>query len=214
MQKRVKSNIRKIQKVGGTKLLTETDTKSAWNFKFIREITFTTKKDPPSNISSTVVNNFFATTLQTSLAEHVNLPDLCYLQDSFRFTRVSHYQVERMLNHLKVNTATGPDDLPAFYLKNLVSEIRPNIQSIINSSIQTGQVPELWKEGDVSAIWKNKGSKSDPSNYRAILVLPVLTRMMEKEDARQLTRYLNRKDIIPAQQFGFREKSSCEIALL
>ena len=38
--------------------------------------------------------------------------------------------------------------------------------------------------------------------------------MMEKEAARQLTRYLNNKEIIPAQQFGFRKKSSCEVALL
>ena len=113
-----------------------------------------------------------------------------------------------MLKHLKVNTATGPDDLPAFLLKNLASEIAPNIQSIINTSIQTGQVPGLWKE----AIWENRGSKSDPSSYRPISVLPVLARM--KEATRQLTKYLNSKEIIAAQQFGFREKSSCEVALL
>ena len=119
-----------------------------------------------------------------------------------------------MLSNLKVDTATGPDDLPAFLLKNLAKEIAPNISVIINSSINSGLFPQLWKKANVTAVWKNKGSKTDPANYRPISILPVLARMMEKEIARQLSTYCTSRDIIPQQQFGFRANSSCEIALL
>ena len=60
----------------------------------------------------------------------------------------------------------------------------------------------------------NKGSKSDPSNYRPISVLPVLARLFEKACAKQLSTYCLTMGIIPDAQFGFREKSSCEYALI
>jgi hypothetical protein len=74
--------------------------------------------------------------------------------------------------------------------------------------------PALWKKANVAAVWKNKGSQSDASNYRPISVLPVLARLAEKEIARQLSVYCEKLEIIPPQQFVFRSKSSCEVAIL
>ena len=102
-----------------------------------------------------------------------------------------------MLTNLKVDTATGPDDLLAFLLKNLAKEIAPNISVIMNSSINSSIFPQLWKKANVTAVWKNKGSKTDPANYRPISILPVLARTMEKEIARQLSTYCTAKEIIP-----------------
>jgi len=83
-----------------------------------------------------------------------------------------------------------------------------------NCSLRNGQFPDPWKLADVVAVWKNKGAKSDTGNYRPISVLPDLARVLEKECASKLTVYCNNKCIIPLEQFGFRAKSSCEMALI
>jgi hypothetical protein len=71
-----------------------------------------------------------------------------------------------------------------------------------------------WKQANVTAVYKNKGSKTEPGNNRPISVLPVLARVLERAIASQLHRYCDTKEIIPPQQFGFRRNSSCEVALL
>ena len=72
----------------------------------------------------------------------------------------------------------------------------------------------MWKKANVCPVWKGKGSKKDPSNYRPISVLPVLGRCFEKLAAAQLYNYCDNHDIIPPEQFGFRRKSNCELALV
>ena len=66
------------------------------------------------------------------------------------------------------------------------------------------------------AIYKHKGSKPDPNNYRPISVLQILGRTLEKLAAAQLYmyNYCELNAIIPPQQFGYRRHSSCEMALL
>ena len=34
--------------------------------------------------------------------------------------------------------------------------------------LRVGVVPEQWKEANVTAIFKRKGHKSDPGNYRPV----------------------------------------------
>ena len=63
------------------------------------------------------------------------------------------------------------------------------------------------------AIWKKKGSKSDPNNYRPISIIPILGRTLEKAIAYQLNAFCELEHIIPPQQFGFRKNSNCELML-
>ena len=120
----------------------------------------------------------------------------------------------KLLNDANSDTATGCDDIPGFLLKKIGPAIAPNITTIFNRSIASGEFPTNWKHANVSAVWKGKGSKSEPSNYRPISVLPVLGRLLEKAAAMQLGKYCEENSIVPIQQFGFRGRSSCEIALI
>ena len=85
---------------------------------------------------------------------------------------------------------------------------------MFNLSFSQGTVPISWKQANVCPVYKSKGSKSDPANYRPISILPVLARTLEKLAASQLYDFCDARNIIPPQQFGFRRNSSCEMALL
>ncbi len=118
------------------------------------------------------------------------------------------------MRRLKENSATGPDGLPASLLKRIATSIAPNITTILNHSLSCSAFPNSWKKANITPIWKGKGSKVDVGNYRPISVTPIIARLFERFCAKQLSTYCEAHQIIPVQQFGFRPKSSCELALL
>src|SRR3989442_10350368 len=136
------------------------------------------------------------------------------VEDNFQIAPLDVFSTCNLLKRIKPNTATGPDDIPAFLIRKLAQFISPNIAQLYNSSISNGIFPLEWKKANVVAIYKGKGSKADVENYRPISVLPVLGRVLEKAVCSQLQQYCNAHEIIPNQQFGFRKNSSCELALL
>ena len=58
-----------------------------------------------------------------------------------------------------------------------------------------------------------KGDKENPSNYRPISLLPVLSKIMEKIVTNQLIKYLEDNDILSHNQFSFRSRLCTENAL-
>jgi hypothetical protein len=42
-----------------------------------------------------------------------------------------------------------------------------------------GLVPKLWKEGNITALFK-KGDKTEPGNYRPVSLTSVICKTMEK----------------------------------
>src|SRR5207253_9088119 len=101
-----------------------------------------------------------------------------------------------------------------FLLKKLASALATNLTMIMNASISQSCFPDWWKKANVCAVWKGKGSKKEPQNYRPISIIPILARTFEKAMASQLYNFCDQINAIPKQQFGFRRKSSCELALL
>ena len=69
-----------------------------------------------------------------------------------------------------------------------------------------------FKVSYICPIYKGKGSKSDPDNYRPISVLSVVARLFEKLVHDQLLKHLER--YLYSNQSGFRPKHSTETSLL
>ena len=92
-------------------------------------------------------------------------------------------------------------------------EVAPSITQIINRSIDTDVFPSIWKDAKVIPSFKSE-SKHDVSNYRPIAILPILSKVLEKHVHKALSQFLNKFDLLRAAQSGFREKHSCETALI
>jgi hypothetical protein len=61
---------------------------------------------------------------------------------------------QNFLQHLKPNKATGPDDIPAKFLKEVSVEISPLISFIFQASLDQGQIPSDWKQARVARFQK------------------------------------------------------------
>ena len=72
----------------------------------------------------------------------------------------------------------------------LTKHISQLLCHIINLLLKTQTVPNLWKTAKVSPLFK-LGTPDLTENYRAIYVLPVLCKILERAAHSQLSTYLN-----------------------
>ena len=71
--------------------------------------------------------------------------------------------------------------------------------------------PKVLKCAEISPIYK-KGNNMDVSNYRPVSILPIMSKIYEKEMVRQLLSYF--ENIFSQFISGFRPPHSCETVLL
>ena len=134
---------------------------------------------------------------------HPSMPDIT----------ISTPGIQKLLANLKPHKATGPDLIPPTVLKELSHEISPILEIIFNMSLQTGQVPNDWKEANIAPIFK-KGDKHSPSNYRPVSLTCIIAKCMEHILVSNMMKHLELNNILHPLQHGFRKNYSCETQLL
>ena len=80
-------------------------------------------------------------------------------------------------------------------------------------SISQSVVPLDWKKAKVTPIYKNKGSRSDASNYRPISVICHIAKIFEKCIQIQLLSYINMHNFISCDQSAFLKSHSTVTSL-
>ena len=212
VKKQIKSQIRREMKNAGRKALDQNDPKKAW--QFIKSATFTHTKASEDHQDPTLLNAYFASTVSAKNSVQLQPTIGCPQHPLFSLRNVTVEEVFQTLKKTDSAATAGTDGLSGQMIKELVPAIAQNVCDMFNMSINQSCFPQTWKKANVTAIWKGKGAKGDPSNYRPISILPIVARAFEKMVTAQLSHYCYSNSIIPDQQFGFRSKSSCEIALL
>ena len=121
--------------------------------------------------------------------------------------------IEKLLKSLNPHKAADPDQFKPIVLQTLHAELAPILQVIFQKWLDSGKLPYIRKEANVSPIFK-KGDKSDPANYRPISLTCVLCKVLEHIVASNLTKHLANSNILFELQHGFREKRSCDTQLV
>ena len=81
--------------------------------------------------------------------------------------QISVKGIEKLLKSLNPHKAAGPDQFKPIVLQTLHAELAPILQVIFQKSLDSGKLPHIWKQANVSPTFK-KGDKSDSANYRPI----------------------------------------------
>ena len=125
----------------------------------------------------------------------------------FKFTETNVQEVMILLMQLNESKSTGHVSLPIGALKIAANIIVPQLVSIFNLCLRTGTFPKAMKIAKIIAIFK-AGCRFSVNNYRPISLLPIFSKIFEKIVHRQLSYYLEVKEIIFKSQFGFQKKKS------
>lgn len=125
----------------------------------------------------------------------------------FVLSPTSTEEVSEIIETLNCNTASGIDEISTKVLKCIKNLILVDLTSCINKCLELGIFPENLKRAKVTPIFKS-GVKSNPSNYRPISVLPVISKIFERILYTRLEAYLNSNNFLSSKQYGFRKKSN------
>ena len=105
-------------------------------------------------------------------------------------------------NTLKVSKSTGLDKIPAKVLKILSIIIALSLTFIFNLSLSSGIFIDDWTNACVCLVYKGNNSR-DMGNYRPISILPILSKVLEKEVFQQLYHYVKVNSILSKFPSGF-----------
>ena len=145
-----------------------------------------TKLKSPSQILEAFNKHF--TTVGPKLAEKIEIQPsddpLKYLGDKtggtkFKLQPVGVGYVYRAIKALNNSKSPFADRIPVKILKDAVNLVSKPLTLMYNASLERGFFPEIWKLARVTPIHK-AGTKTDVDNYRAISVLSVVSRILEK----------------------------------
>ena len=146
---------------------------------------------------------------ETQHPTHTDIHPLCL----FRPEPTDWQTVTLTIAHIHNSNSCGSDGIQIKFIKDSLPVTISFLTCIVNTSIVTGVFPTVWKHAIVVPIHKS-GNIEEPSNYRPVSLLPVLSKVTEKIVSHQLKKHLETNRLLSKTQHGFRSNLSTTSALL
>ena len=122
--------------------------------------------------------------------------------------------VRDAIDKLSNNAAAGPDGIPAILLKKCRDELSEPLAILWQKSLNTGEIPDIFKLAYVSPIHKPGCSREAAENYRPVSLTSHLVKTFERILKTSIQNFLERTLALKDNQHGFRDKRSCLSQLL
>lgn len=193
------------------------DPKNFWRTIKYLNLTRSHQTSTQTDFQADEFANFFITSLPHNVDADDNFIAQTYCNKQFHatcfnFRPVSKESIEEIMSNLK-SGSPGCDGINLKMLAYITPHLSDYITFIINKSLSTGMFPSRWKLAHVVPIPK-LSNPSQLNDFRPISILPLLSKILEKIVAKQLTTYVNEYSILPSTQSGFRSDHSTTTALL
>jgi hypothetical protein len=213
-------------------LSTKNNPKVVW--KAINKLT---NKDTPSkcgnikDISAEELNNHFTTIADTLITTDQSksndleaLKTFCQnksITSDLNIPFMTVFEVYHYLTHLKDSKARGLDGLDSTILKlsaPVITKlsapaITDTLTYVYNNCLDKSYFPNALKKAKVIPVHKS-GSTSNPTNYRPISILSVLSKPLEKHINKHTIKHLDDNKLLHSNQSGFRKGHSCHTSLI
>lgn len=164
------------------------------------------------------INNFFVNSVKNPANANAQDAIDFYTQnfklpfgDKFKLTTVTDKEILQIISSIS-SDAMGFDNINTTMLKFCCPYILPFITHIINVCILNNVFPDCWKTAYVIPLAKVDSPKQ-LKDLRPISILPPLSKILEKVVSSQIKEYLQKYEILPMHQSGFRSDHSCTTAL-
>ena len=118
---------------------------------------------------------------------------------------ITETEICTAVKNLKNNKSHGTDNILNDYLKDTIHVMAPIYTKLFNIIFHTDIAPDSWTLGDILPIYKNKGNKKSPENYRPITLLSCFGKLFTSILNNRITKYIDESHIIDANQAGFRK---------
>ena len=113
-------------------------------------------------------------------------------------------EIRKAVKKAKNNKSPGDDLIINEYISSSLDSMIDIYVYLFNLIFDTGIVPESWLFGNVLPIFKNKGSKMEPTNYRPIRLLSCIGKIFTSILNDRLSTFFDHYKILHENQAGFR----------
>ena len=158
------------------------------------------------------LNDFFISVLTQEEIPETSLPKLTNPYHILTNYHITLEMVQKKLNKLKPNKASGPIEISVNVLRNCTNFAAP-LSITFNKSLQTGHVPQDWKYANVTPLFK-KGSRTQCNNYRLVSLTSQVIKILERLIYDKLTDLTTFNKLMDKNQHGFQDSCSCITQLL
>lgn len=131
---------------------------------------------------------------------------------SFSMPDTDLTEVATIINSLKSTNCAGVDNISTRVIKENIFIFAGLVTHICNLALGSGRFPGVFKTAIIIPIHKN-GPKHVISNYRPISILPAFSKILERIMNKRLMKYLEDRNLLSQQQFGFRKNRSTSDAV-
>ena len=146
-------------------------------------------------------------------------PDICrtfpnrVLEEVLENIEFSKQDLIDAIDEIDEHSSCGDHDIPAIVLKRCKDPLSTPIMMIWKESVNTGQIPQRYKEQMIVPIHK-KGSKACTANYRPVSLTSHVMKIFERVVRQRIVDHLEDNNLITNSQHGFRKGRSCLSQLL
>ena len=121
--------------------------------------------------------------------------------------------ITEAIGKLNMNSAAGPDGVPAIFLIKTKHSIASPLKIILRKSLDEGKIPDIFKLAYVTPIHKG-GSKLKPEQYRPVSLTSHIMKIFERVIKRHIIKHLIQQNLINPGQHGFVPGRSTQTQLL
>ena len=98
---------------------------------------------------------------------------------------ISEEEVKKSFQNLNTRSACGPDNVSGLVLKKCSSSLSPVFAKLFQKSLDSGQVPVIWKTSSLVPVPKNRNPK-EKNDYRPVALTSIAFKCLERIVLRQL----------------------------
>ena len=125
---------------------------------------------------------------------------------------VTNINIAKSIDKLKASKYQGPDQIHPKLIKECKDSLIKPLEITFKKSLKNSQLPSIWKQGNVTAIFKS-GPKTKPENYRPISLTSVPGKLLERLIRDILVKHMEENSLFSKAQHGFITGRSCSTQL-
>ena len=153
---------------------------------------------------STLLNNYFSSVFTNENTSNIpNFEKIIDESNTISNAEVTIEEMTSLLKNLKPDKSPGTDEIHPRLLKESAHSLAKPLKMLFDLSMKIAKIPAEWKVAEVRPIYKKKGKKSEPSNYRPVSLTSIVCKVAEKIVKKKLCSHIISQNILSPHQFGF-----------
>ncbi|KAF0314117.1 putative RNA-directed DNA polymerase from transposon BS [Amphibalanus amphitrite] len=119
-------------------------------------------------------------------------------------------EMEAQIRVLKSRKAPGPDQVCTEHLRHLGPTAKAVLLRLINQTWADATIPSAWRRATIIPILKTGKNPQSVTSYRPIALTSHVAKLAERMVGARLSQIAEARNLIPAEQVGFRRGRSVE----